>query len=328
LWSAARTEKTEKAIVIPKLEVDHESWSHAGPLRWTALVVIVAMILWPQTALSFIISKDAWVEAEEMMIFALTAASLVLLYRLVGVMSLGAGAFLLVGAYITASLSGDLGLPLEASLAVSALVTAVLGRELGRVCRNRDEGERAAVTLVVSVSAFTLASAFLGYNGITFSNGFHSLLLGSHRFSRDIVIWLGGAIALLVMLATWRAARRASLQDLTVFGTFGATLGLAGGLQAVRMGFVSIEMWVGHESTLILLAATFGGTPTFIGAAVGGAVIEFGRSILAQAGYPVDAVAGGALMLFSMGAGRHFTRSRIYERATIGARRVWGGERA
>jgi ABC-type branched-subunit amino acid transport system permease subunit len=69
------------------------------------------------------------------------------------------------------------------------------------------------------------------------------------------------------------------------------------------MGFVSIEMWSGLESSTILVAAAFIGYMTFAGAVIGAMVVEYIRLMLMllddSMSIPREAILGGALILFS-----------------------------
>ncbi len=94
--------------------------------RWALVAFVAALALVPLVATSF------WMDVLNRILIAVIAATgLNILTGFTGQISLGNAAFLAVGAYVTAFLSGRLGLPFPVVIPAAGVLTAVVGMIFG-----------------------------------------------------------------------------------------------------------------------------------------------------------------------------------------------------
>jgi branched-chain amino acid transport system permease protein len=202
-------------------------------------------------------------------------AGLTVLTGLSGQISLGHGAFMAIGGYITALILLHLGWPFIVVLLISAVVTAGAGAIVGVAAARLRGPYLAGATLMLGVALPSLANAFFPLT----------------RWQA----WVAGATALvtLVLLANlsrsrigrnWRAVRddevAAALAGVNVaaarvlaFVVSAACAGLAGSLLAITTALVAPGAYPITLSITLLTAAVIGGIGTLPGAIWGSLVI-------------------------------------------------------
>ena len=235
----------------------------------------------------------------EIAIYVTAIAGLTVLTGLSGQISLGNGAFMLIGAYTTALLLEHLGgWPFVATLVIAAVVTAAAGAIVGVAAARLHGPYLAGVTLMLGVALPALAYAYPGIFGgdqglnVTYTTpGF----LGQNFPLTRWQAWICSAVALatLVLLANlgrsrvgrnWRAVRddevAAALSGVNVararvlaFVVSATCAGMAGALLAVITALVAPGAFTITLSIALLTGAVIGGLGTLLGAIWGSLVI-------------------------------------------------------
>lgn len=238
--------------------------------------------------------------------YALTVATLVGIYAiltlglntitgLAGQISLGHAAFFGIGAYTSAILTVRYGWDFWPGLAAATLVTAAFGALVGALAIRVRDDFLAITTMGVNfvvVGVFLYVPFFGGALGI---GGMAPPTLGGWSLTRPAylaLVWLGVLLALaanLWLLRSWAGlallalreeedGARAAGVDVRKFKILAFTLGtamagLAGGLYAHFMTFISAGDFGFPFSITLLCMLVFGGIGTNRGALVGAAVL-------------------------------------------------------
>jgi branched-chain amino acid transport system permease protein len=264
-------------------------------LRHLAGAVVLAALL---LALTSAVNSFRDYQIAEIATDVVAVAGLSYLVGLSGQISLGHGAFVAVGAYVTALLMIHLHWPLVVVFIAAALAAAVLGAVLGVAAARLRGPYLAGATLLLAVALPTLANRFAGVLGgdqglnvnITAPAG-----LGANFPLTRWQAWITCATALvaLVLLANlarsrvgrnWRAIRddevAAALAGLNVarlrvlaFVVSAGCGGLAGSLLAITTGLVAPTAFTLTLSIGLLTAAVIGGLGSLAGAVWGSLVL-------------------------------------------------------
>lgn len=237
----------------------------------------------------------------------MVVAGLSLLMGFAGQVSLGQGAFYGVGAY-TAAILAIHGWPPLLALVLAPVLTAAIAAALGSVLLRLQGHALAFGTLAVQLiflSVLTQTPSFtggdVGLSGIP-ALGVGSLSLTSH-VGYAYVVWLAAAAVLLVSrnitrsrpgrglraMATAPAAASATgvnvvsyrLRD---FALSAAYAGLAGGIYAFFLGYISPDAFPIMLSIEFVIMVVVGGLGTVSGAFVGAAAITVVTQVLSQLG--------------------------------------------
>jgi branched-chain amino acid transport system permease protein len=239
-------------------------------------------------------------------VYVLTVATLVGIYMiltlglntitgLAGQISLGHAAFFGVGAYTLAVLTVTAGWPFWAALAAAVLAAGAFGALIGALAIRVRADFLAIATMgvnFVTVAVFLYVPPFggaLGIGGIpgpTLGSvelgkpGFFGLTVGAVALALGLNLWLGRSWAGLALLAVREDedAAGASAVDVRKFKILAFTLGtalagLAGGLYASYLTFISAGDFGFPMSITILCMLVLGGIGTNRGALVGAAIL-------------------------------------------------------
>ncbi|HEX4087948.1 MAG TPA: branched-chain amino acid ABC transporter permease [Trebonia sp.] len=234
----------------------------------------------------------------EIAIEVTAVAGLTILTGLSGQISLGNGAFMAIGAYVTALLMLHLNWSFILALVIAAAATAAAGAVVGVAAARLHGPYLAGATLLLGVALPSVAYAYAGFFGgdqgldVTFTT---PAFLGVNFPLTRWEAWVCSAFALvtLVLLAnlarsrvgrSWRAVRddevAAALAGVNVaaarvlaFVVSAACAGLAGGLLAIVTGLVAPGAFTITLSIALLTAAVIGGLGTIPGAVWGSLVI-------------------------------------------------------
>ena len=259
-----------------------------------AAVVLAALLL----ALTSAVNSFRDYQIAEIASDVIAVAGLSYLVGLSGQISLGNGAFVAVGAYVTALLMIHLHWPLVVVFIAAALATAVLGAVLGVAAARLRGPYLAGATLLLAVALPSLADRFAGLlggdQGLNVNITAPAGLGGNFPLTRWQA-WISCATALvtLVLLAnlarsrvgrSWRAIRddevAAALAGLNVgrlrvlaFVVSAGCGGVAGSLLAITTGLVAPTAFTLTLSIGLLTAALIGGLGSLAGAVWGSLVL-------------------------------------------------------
>lgn len=233
-------------------------------------------------------------------IFGTLALSLTLISGSAGQISLGHAALFGVGAYTTAILARNFGLPSEVVLAASGLLAAAAG-VLTSLPTLRLSGHTVVVaTLAVGqivhlvfLNWISVTRGPMGIPGIPapeFAVAARTPLwdLSYHYWLAlavlAVALFIGRRLLTSPMGRAWRAIREdrlaaqaagipASRYLSLVYGVGGFLAGLAGSLYAYLLSFVSPDSFYTDTSILVLTMAVLGGLGNLAGAVIGGAAL-------------------------------------------------------
>ena len=252
----------------------------------------------------------------EALTMALFAAAFNLVFGYSGLLSFGHAAFYGVAAYATAFFMKDLGYPVEVALLGAVAIAATLGAAFAALALRRRGIYFSMVTLALAEVIHFIAVRWPATGG---ENGLQGVprgtLLGVLDLNRTIVLYFVVLVVVLAALAliyriihspfgmvlrAFNGSEQRTLslgyevqQHLVIVMTLSAALaGLAGGLKVLVFQFATLADVSWHMSGLVVLACLIGGTGTFWGPVVGGAVIALLHSLLAESGNWVTLIQG------------------------------------
>lgn len=201
-----------------------------------------------------------------------------------GQLSLGNGAFMGIGAYISSVLTVNFGMPITLAIALSALATGLIGVVVGFPALRLKGIYLAMATLGFGemVRSFFLNLPYTGGSG-----GFHGMKLVSVSY---MWAWAAGLVALVALLEGsrfWLKLRAvhddeaaANLLGLDVtalkvgaFGVGAAIAAVAGSLFAHHHLYIEPGNFGFERSIELVIAVILGGSTVAPGALVGGAIV-------------------------------------------------------
>lgn len=229
-------------------------------------------------------------------IYAIAAIGYQLVFGRLGLLSLAQGALFGIGAYASALLTVQAGLPAVLGLVAAVLVPALVGAAVALPIARLESHYVALATLGLAqlvLLAATNLEVTGGANGLygVPPIGFGPLAIADGRAMLALVWGLVAAAVLVarIVLAGGRAARFATLCDaplaaltlglnpvparLGLFAVAGGLGGLAGGLQAHGLGVVSPAVTGFEVMVTILAIAVVGGRGSARGAVAGAALL-------------------------------------------------------
>lgn len=225
------------------------------------------------------------------LIYAVTAMALDLLIGFGGQISVGHAGFLAIGSYSVALLSTKLSLPLIITLPLAGVIAGLIGFIIGLPAVRLSGQFLAVVTLGFGLSiprlAFYWSDFTGGYSGIS--------IIQSSLLSNKLVLFY--VIVIIVILITWiiyniinsqlgrifMAIRESEVAaqatginvafyKALMFATSAFFTGLAGGLYAYWIGFVSPNDFTIVTSFLVLGMIVVGGLASIPGAIIGAVI--------------------------------------------------------
>jgi branched-chain amino acid transport system permease protein len=227
------------------------------------------------------------------------AIGLALLFGYAGQISLGQAGFYGIGAYVSSWLSTRAGLPPVLGITAGTLAPAVLGYLIGRPVLKLRGYYLAMVTAALGLILHTIFvewdAVTGGYSGIT---AIPPLAIGAISARSPLTMYyVSGVCAFVVLFLSLRlvdtaygramrtmreseaAAKSVGIGISTlkaeVFALSAGLSGLAGGLYAQYVGFISPESFTIDASVNLLLALVIGGVGSLWGAAVGAVLLTF-----------------------------------------------------
>jgi len=270
--------------------------------RVAGIVVAVALFVLPFVLAKLGRTGEYWIwVTTEMIIMALFAMSLNLILGFGGMVSFGHAAFFGAGAYTVALLMKKAGWPLYLALPAAPLVAAVIAAVIGWFCVRRLGLYFAILTLAFSQLLYMIVFQWYTFTGG--DDGIHGI--PRPAFLDAINYYLLCLILFLICFVIMRMivnssfglsirtirenlerakfiginVRRYQLINFTIAGAFA---GLAGGLLTELNRFAQTEFLHWSKSADPILASLVGGMYSFVGPAIGSAVLMFLKIILQQ----------------------------------------------
>jgi branched-chain amino acid transport system permease protein len=264
------------------------------PRRLAVAIIVAAIVVF----LSIKLNAFRDYQIAEIAVDVTAVAGLTVLTGLSGQISLGNGAFMAIGAYVTALLLLHLSWPFYVVLVVAAAATAVAGAGVGVAAARLRGPYLAGATLLLGVAlpaiAYAWPATFGGDQGLNVVFTTPAFLGANFPLTRWQA-WVSAAVALvtLILLANlqhsrigrnWRAVRdddvAAALDGINVaaariraFVVSATSAGLAGALLAIITGLVAPGAFTITLSIALLTAAVIGGLGSLAGALWGSLVI-------------------------------------------------------
>jgi len=264
------------------------------PRRLAVAIIVAAIVVF----LSIKLNAFRDYQIAEIAVDVTAVAGLTVLTGLSGQISLGNGAFMAIGAYVTALLLLHLSWPFYVVLVVAAAATAVAGAAVGVAAARLRGPYLAGATLLLGVAlpaiAYAWPATFGGDQGLNVVFTTPAFLGANFPLTRWQA-WVSAAVALvtLILLANlqhsrigrnWRAVRdddvAAALDGINVaaariraFVVSATSAGLAGALLAIITGLVAPGAFTITLSIALLTAAVIGGLGSLAGALWGSLVI-------------------------------------------------------
>ena len=242
----------------------------------------------------------------EVFIFAVFAMSYDLIFGYTGLISFGQALFVGSGGYALAVATGQHGLPLWLGLVTAAGIGLALALITGMLALRTRGVYFAMVTLAFAQAAVTFAGNDIGNltggtNGETVNNLPNWLVAPGNEMHLYYVTlgFLVAAFLLLRLLVSspggrvWQAIRenegRARMlgyrpypYKLAAYAVSGTVCGLAGGMYAIYIGYVSTDNLSAGITIQLLLMVIIGGAGSLWGAVAGAGVLEYANHYLNQ----------------------------------------------
>jgi branched-chain amino acid transport system permease protein len=223
--------------------------------------------------------------------FFIAALGLQILTGYAGLISLGQGGFMLVGAYVTAILSVDHGWNDLATIPLAGLITGVLGFLFGFPALRLRGVYLALATFAIPIALVALAKKYAHFTGGVGGKSLTRVLSGHTAY---LTTWpIAGAMFLLAWLLLqgklgrgFRTVRESEIAAVSsginialtktlAFGISAFFAGVAGSLYAIIIGFVNPDTFAVGLSLLILIGVVVGGLGSLLGVVAGAIFIEY-----------------------------------------------------
>lgn len=257
----------------------------------TGLIVLCSFLI----VLPFLVGQSSYFLTlfAIMFVHIIAAMSLNLLIGYGGQISVGNAGFLSVGGYTVAILASKLGLPFWAAFPLSGIITGLVGLLIGLPAVRLSEHFLAVVTL-----GFGLSIPLILMNWESLTGGYNGMaVMRPDLFSSDlsffyvivvvtlIIIWLMHNIlkgrlgrAFIAIRDSEVAAQAAginvSFYKIVMFVISAFFTGLAGGLYAYWIGFVSPDDFTLVTSLFLLAMIVVGGLASIPGAIIGAVIFS------------------------------------------------------
>jgi branched-chain amino acid transport system permease protein len=288
-----------------------------NPWSYVRIAVIAGVLLFVFLAFPSIFSQyyvDAWTQVA---IYSIVALGLGLLVGRVGMVSLGQGAVLAMGAWVAARLLFATALPFPIVLLAAGLITMVLGTLVGLPALRMSGLYLALITLMLA-GAITVALSninfpngghgFTGYNGasVHISAIRRPSIAGTDSafFRYSLIVAVLMFLLVLVHLRgkpgrAWAAIRQSesaalaagintTLYKLWAFALTAFITGVAGGLVAGSYRYLNSLTFKTEDSITLLAVVLMGGAYSMWGAIVAAFLLKFLQALLNDWGVSPD----------------------------------------
>jgi branched-chain amino acid transport system permease protein len=272
----------------------------------TWMLVGGLLLLAGLSVLPFLVKNFRVFQFNMVMIYAIAILGLNILTGYNGQISLGHGAFYAIGAYVAAILMSKVGIAFWATLPVSAVVCFVFGYLMGFPALRLGGHYLALATFALAVAVPQLLknkaidSWTGGVMGIVLNKPeppFEMTVLGQPLSADRWLYFVILAVTLLMFLIAWRLLRGRvgrsliAIRDHPIaaaamginlpvyksltFGVSAAYTGVAGGLSAAAVAFVSPDSFTVFLSITLLVGVVVGGLATIHGAIFGAIFVQY-----------------------------------------------------
>lgn len=264
--------------------------ARAALLAATAALVVV---------LPFVVSNYRTYQLAQVAIYAMAVMGVNIVTGYAGQVSLGHGAFMLIGAYTTSSLTVHASFPYGATIPIAAVVAGVAGFLFGFPALRLAGVYLALATLALATALPGVAEHFSGLTGGSIGMRVETPAppFGWHVSDNVWIYVLSWSIAALLFALSWlilrgrfgralrairdrHAAAAASgvnlaLYKTVAFGVSAAFAGVAGSLLVLSLGYINPGVFPLILSILLLTGAVVGGLGTLPGPIFGGLLIVY-----------------------------------------------------
>jgi len=278
------------------------------------IVVLVAFALFAIPSIFSLYYVDAWTQVA---IYSIVTLGLGLLVGRVGMVSLGQGAVLAMGAWVAARLLFATSLPFPVVLLAAGLITMVLGTLVGLPALRMSGLYLALITLMLA-GAITVALATINFpnggHGFTGYNGSSVHIPAIRRPSAatsDLAFFRYSVIVAILMFLlvfahirgkpgrAWAAIRQSESAALTAginttfyklwaFALASFITGIAGGLVAGSFRYLNSLTFSTLDSITLLAVVLMGGAYSMWGAVVAAVLLKFLPALLNDWGLSPD----------------------------------------
>jgi len=267
--------------------------------RWGFIgfaVLVIAVVIAPQVSTHYRTFQLGFVG-----IYLIALLGLNILTGFTGQISLGHGAFMGVGAYVTTILIVDHGWNDLLTLPVAGVVAGLAGLAFGLPATRFAGPDLALATFAIPLSFIGLLKRFPHFTGGTLGKQLPSVhsQFWIHANSSVWIYWVSWVIALFMLVVAWLIVRgrfgRAlrSVRDSEIastasgistagvktvaFGISAFFCGIAGGLFAIAVTYVNPDTFPIDLSILLLVGIVLGGAGSLSGMVFGALFVEFIR---------------------------------------------------
>jgi branched-chain amino acid transport system permease protein len=223
--------------------------------------------------------------------FFIAALGLQILTGYAGLISLGQGGFMLIGAYVTTILSVDHGWNDLSTIPLAGLITGVAGFLFGFPALRLRGAYLALATFAIPIALVALAKKYSDFTGGGGGKPLTRVLTGHEAY---VTTWpiAGGMFVLAWLLLqgrlgrAFRTIRESEIAAVSsginlvftktlAFGISAFFAGIAGSLYAITIGFVNPDTFQINLSLLLLIGVVVGGLGTLVGVVFGALFIEY-----------------------------------------------------
>ncbi len=268
------------------------------------LLVLVLVVIAAACVLPFLLTSYRTFQATLVLVYAIALLGLNILTGYNGQISLGHGAFYAIGAYCTAILMDQAGMPYWATIPVAGGVCLVAGFLFGLPALRLEGLYLAVATLALGVSVPPVLKATAiekwtgGVQGITIVKPDPPAFLAAAGLNQDQWLYFFVlAVAVLMFILGWNLLRgrvgraliairdhhtaaevmgvNTALYKSLAFGVSAMYTGVAGALGAIAVQFVAPDSFPPFLSLTFLVGIVVGGLASLSGAIYGALFIQF-----------------------------------------------------
>ncbi|MFZ5779905.1 MAG: ABC transporter permease subunit [Pseudomonadota bacterium] len=285
-------------------------------LGYLAAIVLVAA--WP-----FVVPNDFYVHVvQDMILLAMAAAGLNMLFGMSGQLSLGQAAFFALGAYGSGILATKLGWPLAVTMPIGVVVAGAAGVVIGLVALRARTHYLAMATLAFGFIVEILCQRWVDLTGGSMGLiGVPQLNFGDFAMGPVYFFWTAAAALVVVQTMVDYLARSATGRSLYaikesesfaltvgipaavvragVFVVAAMLAGLSGAFFAHQSGYLSSDAFNLDRSIGLLIAVVLGGLGKPYGAIVGAVIVVLLNQLTAGL-YEISYFIFGAILLLVM----------------------------